>query len=266
LKAKIIVMRAPGTNCDEETARALREAGAEVEIVHVKKIVLGEIDIFDYHGMVFPGGFSYGDRVRAGAIWAKKLKAHLWEKMLDYAKSRRPVLGICNGFQVLVELGLLPGWSYDEPQAALAPNISAKFEARWIYLKHINMGKCIFTKEIPEGAILRMPVAHGEGRFTLKSEDYLDKLKSNDQIVFIYAKPSGEPANGEYPFNPNGSQHDIAAICNLEGNIMGLMPHPERATYAWQLPDYTSTANESIYADGWLIFKSMVSYINEEIL
>ncbi|MCS7385451.1 MAG: phosphoribosylformylglycinamidine synthase subunit PurQ [archaeon GB-1867-005] len=267
MRVKVLVLRAPGTNCDEETARALRESGAVADVVHANRLVDGRLNLFDYHGLVIPGGFSYGDRVRAGAIWAKKLKAHLWRSFLNFAESGRPILGICNGFQVLVELGLLPGWSFgEEPQAALAPNTSAKFEARWIYLRHENRGKCIFTRELPFGAVLRMPVAHSEGRFILGSEDYLHRLIAQDQIVFRYAKPNGEPANGEYPLNPNGSIYDLAGICNPKGNVLGLMPHPERAVYSWQLPDYTSSGVvDSTYADGWLIFRSMVGYIVDEI-
>ncbi|MCS7365760.1 MAG: phosphoribosylformylglycinamidine synthase subunit PurQ [archaeon GB-1867-035] len=264
MKVKIIVLRAPGTNCDSETARALREAGAKVDIVHVNKLLTGKTDLFDYHGLVIPGGFSYGDRVRAGAIWAKKLKAHLWNILAKYIESGCPVLGICNGFQVLVELNFLPGLSYGaEPQATLASNTSAKFECRWIYLIHENKGKCIFTRELSVGKVLRMPVAHSEGRFLLYSEDYLNKLLSSDQVVFRYATPEGKPAGGVYPFNPNGSLHDIAGICNPSGTVMGLMPHPERAIYSWQLPDSSILSS---YADGWLIFKSMINYIVEELL
>lgn len=262
MKVKVLVLRAPGTNCDMETARALREAGALASVVHVNRVLRGDVDLFDYHGLVIPGGFSYGDRVRAGAIWAKKLKAHLWDVLRSYGESGRPILGICNGFQVLVELNLLPGWELESnPQATLASNTSAKFECRWIFLLHDNQGKCIFTRELDRGVVLRMPVAHSEGRFLLQNEACLNKLISNDQIVFRYANPSGGPANGVYPFNPNGSLYDIAGICNSSGTVMGLMPHPERAVYSWQLPFNAS----SDYADGWFIFKSMVSYIVEEI-
>jgi len=262
---RILVLRAPGTNCDKETARALREAGAEVDVIHTNKIIRGDVDLFKYHGLVFPGGFSYGDRVRAGAIWAAKLKAKMWRELVEFAEGKRPILGICNGFQVLVELGLLPGLSYEiTPSVALAPNVSAHFEARWVYLRHESSGKCVFTRGIRKGELLRMPVAHSEGRFVVYKEGILKKLIENDQIVFRYAKPNGDIANGEYPYNPNGSIYDIAGICNEKGNVLGLMPHPERAVYTWQLPEKKD--NDTIYADGWHIFKSMVEYIEEEIL
>lgn len=263
---KVLVLRAPGTNCDEETVRALREVGAEVSLVHTKKIVEGSIDVYEYHGIVFPGGFSYGDRVRAGAIWAAKLKSKIGSVMLDYVKSGMPVLGICNGFQVLVELGLLPYTRVDlKPHATLAPNVSSRFEDRWVYLRCESVEKCVFTRSVRERRVLRMPVAHSEGRFIIGRGVRLEDLVSNGQVVFRYANESGEPANGKYPLNPNGSTYDIAGVCNEEGNVLGLMPHPERAIYPWQYPELQSL-NEIKRGDGWFIFKSMIEYIVEEIV
>ncbi len=263
MTVKILVLRAPGTNCDVETARALREAGARVDVVHTNRLVSHKVDIFDYHGLVLPGGFSYGDRVRAGVIWARKLGSHIGERLLKYAEEGWPILGICNGFQVLVELGLLPGWNGEaKVQAALAPNASARFEARWVYLRHESQGRCIFTRSLPVGSILMMPVAHGEGRFVLAGREMLSKLVSGKQVVFRYALPDGRPADGLYPFNPNGSFFDGAGICNPKGNVLGLMPHPERALYGWQLPEQCGKK----YSDGWLIFRNMVQYISEKLL
>lgn len=261
---RVLILRAPGTNCDEETARALSEAGAEAHIVHTNKLLSNEVDLFRYHGLVLPGGFSYGDRVRAGAVWASKLKSKMREKLIKYALGGNPVLGICNGFQTLVELGLLPFTRRAslKPRAALAPNTSSKFEARWVYLK-CESKKCVFTRHID--GVLRLPVAHSEGRFVLGEGLSEEGLGRKGQIVLRYVKPDGAPANGEYPFNPNGSMFDIAGICNEYGNVFGLMPHPERAVYGWQTPDYTSTHRRSGYADGWRIFKSMVEYIEDEI-
>ena len=257
---KVLVLRAPGTNCDKETARAIREAGAIAEVIHVKRLIEGAVNLFDYDGLVIPGGFSYGDRVRAGAILSAKIKSKLWDWFREFAEDGRPVLGICNGFQVLVELGLLPGLSYgDGSMAALVPNTSARFEARWVYLKHVNKRKCIFTRSLGE-RVLRMPVAHAEGRF-MAADDIIRKIVENDQVVFVYVKPDGSPAMGEYPYNPNGSILDIAGICNEHGNVMGLMPHPERAVYAWQLPEKIGDG----YADGFPIFREMIGYIKENV-
>jgi phosphoribosylformylglycinamidine synthase len=255
---RVLVLRAPGTNCDKETARALREAGTAAEVIHVKRLIEDCVDLFDYDGLVVPGGFSYGDRVRAGAILSAKIKSKLWNRFKEFAEDGRPVLGICNGFQVLVELGLLPGLSYgDGPMAALVPNTSARFEARWVYLRHVNKHKCIFTRNLDD-KVLRMPVAHAEGRF-MAADEVLRRIVENDQAVFVYVKPDGSPAMGEYPYNPNGSMMDVAGICNERGNVMGLMPHPERTIYSWQLPEKIVDG----YADGFPIFKEMIDYIRE---
>ncbi|MFQ6095073.1 MAG: phosphoribosylformylglycinamidine synthase subunit PurQ, partial [Candidatus Bathyarchaeia archaeon] len=178
----------------------------------------------------------------------------------------RPILGICNGFQVLIEAGLLPGFDgmSKHPDAALATNVPIGYRCRWVHLRHENEGNCIFTSKIPKGKIVRIPVAHAEGRFLFpkeKENHHLKRLYDNDQLVFRYCNERGEPAGGRYPTNPNGSFHDIAGICNPDGTIFGLMPHPERAYYGWQLPDWTRTGMSEAYGDGRLIFESMVNYL-----
>jgi len=252
VRPRVLVLRAPGTNCDEETARALREAGASPEVVHVGRLLRGEVDPFDYHGLVIPGGFSYGDRVRAGAVLASKLVRGLGRRLEGYVEEGYPVLGICNGFQVLVEAGLLPG---DGLRAAFAPNVSSRFEARWVRLR-VEDARSAFTRGLSEGEVLRMPVAHAEGRFVADG-DALRRMASEGLVVLRYAKPDGSPAGGEYPHNPNGSAYDVAALRNRRGNVLGLMPHPERAVYAWQLPERRGNG----YADGWRLFRSMVEYM-----
>lgn len=264
MRPRILILRAPGTNADEETARAVRSAGAEAHVIPVARLFAGRDDLFNYHGLIIPGGFSYGDRVRAGAVLAKKLLARLGRDVAEYTGQGRPVLGICNGFQVLVEMGLLPGWGGPgSVEASLAPNSSARFEARWVYLR-LESG-CLFTRGLERGRVLRMPVAHSEGRFLLRSGEDLARLVERGQVVLRYSKPDGRPADGEYPHNPNGSLHDIAGICNPGGNVMGLMPHPERASFAWQLPrDGERVPGE--HAEGLIIFRSMVEHIVEKIM
>lgn len=267
-KVKTCVLRVGGTNCDWETKVAFEEAGAEAEVLHMKKIL--EKGINSYHILVIPGGFSYGDYVRAGAIWAKKLASKLGDRLTKFVEEGRLVLGICNGFQVLVESGFLPGFegTSEVPQASLTVNASAKFECRWVHLKYVNNGRCVFTKLIPKEAVLRMPVAHAEGRFILakdKEEEYLAKLYGGDQVVFRYCDENGKPAEGRYPYNPNGSLHDIAGICNPQGNVFGLMPHPERAYFGWQLPDWTRFDEPPTYGDGMLIFKAAVEYAQRNL-
>lgn len=265
---RVCVIRVGGTNCDAETERALEELGVKADICHLSMIVKKR-NLLDYEGLIIPGGFSFGDYVRAGAILAKGFLAKLGRDLKDFVDEGRPVLGICNGFQVLVEAGLLPGFNgiSEYPEAALATNVPIGYRCRWIYLKHENRGDCAFTTSIPRGKVLRMPVAHAEGRFLFprdKEGQYLNRLYDNDQLVFRYCNEEGDDAKCEYPSNPNGSFHDIAGICNSDGTIFGLMPHPERAFYGWQLPDWTRIKKIQKYGDGKIIFQSMVDYIKEK--
>ena len=170
---------------------------------------------------------------------------------------------------MLVEAGLLPGFDgiSEYPQAALATNFPPGYNCRWVYLKNENRGKCVFTRKIMKNSVLRIPVAHSEGRFLFpkeKEKEFLEKLIDSDQLVFRYCRKDGAYANGSYPENPNGSFYDIAGICNPSGTIFGLMPHPERAFYGWQLPDWTRLERVPEYADGKLIFESVIEYLEHK--
>jgi phosphoribosylformylglycinamidine synthase len=265
---KVCVLRVGGTNCDAETKRAFQELGVQAQILHINELLKCR-SLLDYHVLVIPGGFSYGDYVRAGAIWAKWILAKLGKELKAFVDENRPIFGICNGFQVLVEAGLLPGFDgmSPYPEAALATDFPPGYNCRWIYLKHENDGKCMFTWKIPKGKILRMPVAHSEGRFMFaKNEEnqLLERLKENNQLVFRYCNENGDYAEGSFPANPNGSFHDIAGICNPEGTIFGLMPHPERAFHWWQQPDWTRQKHMPEYGDGKLIFESLIENLTEK--
>lgn len=262
---KICILRVGGTNCDAETKSALDELGADAEIVHLNKLIRGG-DLLGYDALVVPGGFSFGDHIRAGAILGKRVASSLSEELKEFVERGRPILGICNGFQVLVESGLLPGFDgfHEYPQAALAINDSARYECRWVHLRHENRGKCIFTRKIQMGQKFFMPVAHAEGKFVFRKEEEeqcLQKLKENDQLVFRYCDEEGRYAEGKYPTNPNGAFHDIAGICDPTGKIFGLMPHPERAHLGIQLPNWAAMEKIPNYADGMLIFESLVEYL-----
>jgi phosphoribosylformylglycinamidine synthase len=265
---KICVLRVGGTNCDAETKRAFEELGVHARVTHAKEIAKRG-KLLEYDALVFPGGFSYGDYVRAGAIWAKWVLAKLSKELKAFVDENRPILGICNGFQVLVEAGLLPEFNGISvyPEAALANNIRG-YKCQWISLKHENKGKCVFTLKIPQGKVFHMPVAHGEGRFIFakeKENQFLQKLCENDQLVFRYCNRNGEYAEGSFPTNPNGSFYDIAGICNPEGTVFGLMPHPERAFYWWQQPDWTRQKQMPQYGDGKLIFESLIEHLTKKL-
>ncbi|MEM3783779.1 MAG: phosphoribosylformylglycinamidine synthase subunit PurQ [Candidatus Bathyarchaeia archaeon] len=265
---KVCILRVGGTNCDAETQTAFEALGVQAEILHVNEVVKRQ-NLLEYDTLVFPGGFSFGDYVRAGAIWAKWILAKLGKELKSFVEEGRPILGICNGFQVLVEAGFLPAFEgiTPYPEAALATNHPPGYNCRWVYIKHENSGKCIFTWKIPKGKVLRMPVAHSEGRFLFpkeKERQYLERLYENDQLVFRYSDKNGEYAEGRFPTNPNGSFHDIVGICNPEGTVFGLMPHPERAFYWWQQPDWTRQMLMPQYGDGKLIFESLIEYLEKK--
>ncbi len=265
---QICVMRVGGTNCDAETKRAFEGLGVKAEVVHLNQLV-NRKNLLSYDALVLPGGFSFGDYVRAGAIWAKGIATRLGQDLKRFVEQEKPVLGICNGFQVLVEAGLLP--SFDGiskyPQAVLATNEPAGYRCRWVHLKHENRGNCIFTQKIPKTQVLMIPIAHAEGRFMFPKElekKSLQRLVDNDQLVFRYCTEEGKYAEGEYPNNPNGAFSDIAGICSPEGTIFGLMPHPERAYYGWQLPDWTRRDHVPEHGDGKLILESMTDYLRKK--
>lgn len=255
-------MRVAGTNRDADAAACLEDQGAIVEIVHLNDL-LRRRNLGTYHGLVFPGGFAYGDYVRAGAIWAKRIRNFLGEDLRLFAGAGKPILGICNGFQVLVEAGLLPYLDFsDSPMISLASNSSGHFECRWINLKANERSPCIFTSG--ENHIRRFPIAHGEGRFIAQSPEVLESLSQSNQIALQYSAVDGQLAAQSYPENPNGSDLDIAGICSPSGTVMGLMPHPENAYWKYQMPDWTEKGDVSGYGDGLGIFKAMVDYIEKK--
>lgn len=258
-KIKVCVMRVGGTNRDADVAECLEDQGVSVETLHLNDI-LRRRNLSSYHGLVFPGGFAYGDYVRAGAIWAKRLQAFLKIDLKMFAESSKPILGICNGFQVLVEAGMLPDLTFtDPPQVALASNDSAKFECRWVTLKKNGNSNCVFAKHLND--VVRFPVAHGEGRFIAGERSVIEKLLQNNQVVLQYSNANGDLANQKYPENPNGSERDIAGICSPSGTVFGLMPHPENAYWGYQMPDWAEKRELPAHGDGLGIFKSMVEYI-----
>jgi len=272
-KVRVCVLRIEGTNCEEESYQAFRRLGTKPEKVHLKQLTGTDVSpeerrsLSDFQILVLPGGFSAGDYVRAGAIFAARLKSRLSKDLVDFVKEGKPVLGICNGFQVLVEVGLLPALSSvmsEGPEAVLGTNDSARFECRPTLLKKVNRGSCVFTSKIPPERISLFPSAHAEGKlmFPLElSKDVVRRLDENDQIVFKYVDPEGNTAG--YPWCPNGATDNIAGICNRDGNVFGLMPHPERVFFRFTHPDWTRQPDGP--GDGRAVFESVVDYVTKKL-
>lgn len=253
LKPKVCVLRTAGTNCDQETAGAFELAGAQTELLHINNLVKGVRALDDFHILALSGGFSYGDDVASGKIFANELRFKLADALKKFIKDGKLIIGICNGFQILVKSGLLPGNPGLKQETSLIINDSGKFESRWVYLK--SSGHCVWTKGLEK--IIYLPVAHGEGKFVTQDKSTLDRLKRNKQIVFQYCDASGKSA--KYPANPNGSTQDIAGICDTTGRILGLMPHPERHVLSAMHP--RNWDNKSKEGDGLQIFRNGVNYI-----
>ena len=253
-EVRTIVLRVDGTNCDEEAVIAFERAGSKVDLVHMNELIRKEKSLEDYQILCIPGGFAYGDDIAAGKIFAVLLKHKISNDVKKFIDDGKLVLGICNGFQVLVKAGLLPAFegTIEIQKATLASNDSGYFQDRWIYMKHENRGKCMFTRGIKN--IINIPVNHGEGKFVADS-DVIRRLEENDQVVFKYVDPDGKYAG--FPWNPNGSFDNIAGICNPDGNVFGLMPHPEKFIHKWMHP-YWTRLKLSEEGDGFKIFRNAV--------
>jgi len=265
----IAVIYFPGNNCEEESLKAVLATGMEGKIVRWNE----RREIEKYDGFIIPGGWGYEDRIRAGVIMAKD---PVFDLIRKEAENDKPVLGICNGAQALVECGMIPGLK-DNVEMALAPNKNPfmnGYYCTWIYIKSTEeKNRCIFTKFTEKNEVLPIPIAHGEGRFVTKDKELISKLIKNKQIIFRYSTKNGK-IEESFTTNPNGATYNIAAICNKNGNVMAIMPHPERASFIRQLPDTAELKNKFVGnanameapAPAMHVFKSMKSYIEEEIL
>ena len=267
---KVCVLRAPGTNCDTETAYAFEACGARADRVHVFRLLENPGLLADYQILCVPGGFSYGDDIGAGVIFSRQLRRQLRDSMGDFLAQDKLVLGICNGFQVLLKSGLLPdgadglgGDGEAEPSATLTWNDNGKYTALWVKLGALS-DRCVFLRGLTG---LELPIAHAEGRVVPRDQSVIDRWRRNGQIALCYQPHS---ANGSvqdttagdllpYPENPNGSAANIAALCDPSGRVLGLMPHPERFLHATQHPQWTRR-NLTGEGQGMAIFRNAVDY------
>lgn len=262
----VLVITGYGINCDEETRYAFDKAGGRAQIVHINDIISDPSSLDRYQICVFPGGFSYGDDLGSGRALANRIKNNLSAEFKSFLERDVLMLGICNGFQVMVHLGIVPAMNgfLGEAQVSLEHNITSQYECRWVDLKIEKGSPCVFTRGIE---LLHVPVAHGEGNF-YADPAMLKELEKENLAVMRYVKPNGTQAGGEFPYNPNGSLNDIAAICDRTGRVMGMMPHPERNIIFTQRDDWTYQ-KEKIRreggripedSDGIAIFRNAVRY------
>ena len=267
-KVNVLVLAGYGLNCDHETAYAFELAGAKAVRVHINSLIKGDVKLEDFQIMIFVGGFSWGDDHGAGVIQAVRFKTNIGKKLKEFIDNGNLVLGICNGFQVLVNLGLLPGFNHDysKRSVALTFNDCGNFRDDWVNLKINSATPCIFTKNMD---YLELPIRHGEGKF-YSDESTIKRLINSNQIAIQYSMPGGELANSVFPYNPNGSLLDIAGICDPTGRIFGLMPHPEAYNHPTNHPDWTRKKEELKRQDkvfemgtatGLQIFQNAVDFI-----
>jgi phosphoribosylformylglycinamidine synthase len=266
MKPRTLVLRAAGANCDGETAYAFELAGAASELVHINRLLADPSLLDGYQILAIPGGFSYGDDISAGRILANQIVHHLGDVVRGFIESGRPVIGICNGFQVLVKTDLLPGsiTGRSGQTATLTNNDCGRFVDRWVRLGAVKRSKCVWTDGL-QPPLIELPVAHGEGKFIPGDDSVRRALWENGQVALVYAREDGSPARGQFPDNPNGSVDDIAGVCDSSGLVFGLMPHPERYVDPIQHPAWTSQRPQRKTGYGLQIFANAVRHVSQAV-
>ena len=252
-----MILRAPGTNCDEETAFAFETAGAKTTSIHVNELLANANRIADFQILCLPGGFSFGDDIAAGKVLALQLRHNLADVLREFHAKGNLILGICNGFQVLLKTGLLLTGEPEGPAATLTWNDCGRFHDSWVHLATDNE-KCVFLKGIDK---LELPIAHAEGKFVALNQQLLDYLQVNNQLAIKYCKPTGPNGQVPFPWNPNGSDRDVAGVCDDTGRVFGLMPHPERNIDPTHHPNWTRRQSNE-HGEGLAVFKNAVSYFS----
>ena len=256
MQLKALVLSGYGINCEAESKYCVETAGGVADIVHVNRLVESPKMLEDYNMLFIPGGFSFGDDLGSGKVLANKIKFRIADSLLDFAKQGKLVLGVCNGFQVLAKMGLLPEPDLKQ-RVTLTFNDSGHFEDRWVALRANENSPCVFTKGLKT---ILLPVRHGEGKFVAEGSEALKSLVDNNQVCLQYVDEKG--ALGGYPYNPNGSQLNIAAICDRSGRIFGTMPHPEAFNIVQNCPYWSTGLIKE--AQGLRIFKNAVDYWKEK--
>lgn len=259
-KVKVLIITGFGLNCEKETTAAFTSNGATAEMVHLNDLLEGKRKLEEFHILAFIGGFSFGDHLGSGTVFANRVRYNMRDQLEKFVKDGKLIIGICNGFQTLTRLGMVPAVNgdYFQQEAALAHNDCGTFRDDWIHLKANPNSPCVFTKGIDQ---IRMPIRHGEGKFVAE-EAIMNKIEANNQVVFRYANADGSIAT-EFPANPNGSINAIAGICDTTGRVFGLMPHPEAFLSQYNAPDWTTQKIKGTLpskGEGSVIFANAVKY------
>ena len=244
----VLVLSGYGINCENETLHAFEVVGFKGKIVHINDLIQNSKQLNNYQVFAIPGGFSYGDDTGSGNAMAKKIMTNLYDQITDFSLKDKLIIGICNGCQILINLGLVPSLNKKDPEVALIENKSGSYECRWVDVK-VSNNKSPWLKNI---STLNLPVAHQEGQFMIPI-NLLKSIKANNLIGLQYIDHHKKLAKGQFPFNPNGSKDDIAALTNQNGNVLAMMPHPERAFYHYHIPNWQSKTLKK-FGDGYKIF------------
>ena len=274
---RVAVLFGFGINCDHETKAVFEMVGAQAERIHVNRFVSGDADLSTYDILAVPGGFSFGAHLGSGRLLGNRMRFAMRESLMSFVNAGKPIIGICNGFQVLVKTGLLPGPETGRSpdflqRGSLTLNDSGRYEDRWVTLEFDPKSPCIWTKGMDR---IECPVRHGEGKYVMPSSEDLDRLSEHHQLTVRYVDPSTPVGAGitdeplPYPLSPNGSMRNIAGICDASGLVFGLMPHPEAIYARWLHPEHTRHATpDTDGMDGWegqglQIFRNAVEYVNQ---
>ncbi len=252
---RALILYGYGINCENESRHAIEKSGGRADIMHLNRVLENPKAMEDYNMLFIPGGFSFGDDLGSGKVFGNKMRFGLRDSLADFIAAEKLVLGICNGFQVLVKMGLLPTPDFGQ-RATLFANDSGKFEDRWVMLKAEQSSPCVFTRGLD---YLFVPVRHGEGKFIPKDDSVLEEMRRNGQVVFRYVDEGGRPAG--YPYNPNGSVDNVAGICDRSGRIFGMMPHPEAFNIPQNCPYWVRGGVRE--ALGLRLFRNAVEHIEK---
>jgi phosphoribosylformylglycinamidine synthase len=255
MKPRVLIIRAPGTNCDLETKYAFELAGASAEVHHVNRWLENPSLSEEYQILCIPGGFSFGDDVAAGRILANQMHQFLGEQVTKFINDDKLILGICNGFQALLKCGILLPEIEERPAATLTWNDAGHFIDRWVYLE-VKSDRCVFLRDVQS---MYLPIAHAEGKFVADQDSLLDQWEANGQLVIGYCE--GVASSHRSPANPNGSQRNVAGVCDTTGRVFGLMPHPERFVQRTQHPQWTRHGDDLV-VDGLAVFNNAVGYFD----